>query len=117
MTNAVGGNQAMSHDIEAQVRRVLQRIDHEITETNRRKFDEHVGEVHHADFLRLAEAVATLRVEYLKTMLTADGAGTLQDHAAWAKKLQAHRLAYSEAMSGFNELRHALERGYFTLLD
>lgn len=105
----------MNNDLEAQVRRTLQRFEHDITETNRRHFEANVGSVQHADFLRVAEVIAELRAQYIKAVLKVSAEAPLAEQAGWAKTLHAYRLAYEESLAGFNELRHALERGYFTI--
>ena len=105
----------MSDNIEMQVRRMLQNIDHKIAKTNKRNIGEIVGEIREKDFLKLAEAISVCRAHYLKDVLQlVDG-----DDNSMLKQLSAdalkHKVLYQGAMEGFGALRHALERGYFVL--
>ena len=105
----------MSDEHEMQVRRLMQQLEHQFVEINKRNISEIAGDIKEEDFTRLAQAISICRANYLKEVLqmanTDDGSlcGRL------SKQVRDHRLLYEEAMQGFAALRHALERGYVIL--
>ncbi|MCP5143118.1 MAG: hypothetical protein H6980_12290 [Gammaproteobacteria bacterium] len=107
----------MNEELEVQIRRVLQHFDHAVAETNRERFAEHIGDVKREDFARVASVIAELRARYMKVVLDAPSPENMDHLGEWAGKVHKYRLAYTEVMSGFTELRHALERGYFSIVD
>jgi len=106
----------MSDEIDAKVRRLMQQLEHQFIEINKRNISEIAGEIREKDFIKLAEAISITRANYLKEVLQManNEDGTLS--ARLSEQVNKQRLLYEEAMQGFDALRHALERGYFVLL-
>ena len=107
----------MSDETEIKVRRMLQALEHQIVEINKRNIGEIAGEIDAAQFLKLAEAISVCRARYLKAALAMvvehDGGTRIEVDDT----LIEERRTYHEALRGFNALRHALTRGYFLLSD
>ncbi len=105
----------MSDETEIKVRRMLQALEHQIVEINKRNIREIAGDIDAAQILQLAEAISVCRARYLKAALAMvvhhDGEIRIEVGA----DLIEERRAYHEALRGFNALRHALTRGYFVL--
>ena len=107
----------MSDETELKVRRMLQALEHQIVETNKRNIGEIAGEIDAAQFLRLAEAISVCRARYLKAALAMVGDDDGETRIEIDDALIDARRTYHEALRGFNALRHALTRGYFVLAD
>lgn len=105
----------MSGEIELQVRRLLQQLEHQFVEINKRNIGEIVGEITQSDFSKLAEAISLCRANYLKEVLQMAGTDDGSLSKRLSEQVRDQRLLYEEAMEGFAALRHALERGYFNL--
>ena len=106
-----------NNDLELQVRRMLQQFEHQVVEMNKRNIDQITGTVKQQDFVQLAESISVLRAQYLRSVLQLAHTASDSVNDASCLEMRNHRLAYNEAMEGFNELKHALERGYFSLTD
>ncbi|MGB1110066.1 MAG: hypothetical protein ACPG4N_06905 [Gammaproteobacteria bacterium] len=107
----------MSDTLEIQVRRVLHELDQNIVEVNSAHIENSVGKVSKADFVHLADTIAELRAQYLKTVMETARASTAELDEACRQTLARQREVYREALEGYMELKHALERGYFRLAD
>jgi len=107
----------MNDDLELQVRRMLQQFEHHVVEMNKRNISAIAGEVKQEDFLKMAESISVLRAQYLKVVLQIAHSSSADLNHKLCKQLKIHRQAYNEAMEGFGSLKHALERGYFSMSD
>lgn len=105
----------MSDETEIKVRRMLQALEHQIVEINKRNIREIAGEIDAAQFLRFAEAIAVSRAQYLKAALAMVVERDGETRIEVGGDLVDKRRDYHEALRGFNALRHALTRGYFIL--
>jgi len=107
----------MSADAEIQIRRMMQRFDHQISEMNSASITDIAGDIKMSDFLELAKSISILRARYLKDVLAIAHA----DEAHLTNKLcfevKDARIAYEEAIESFDQLKHALSRGYFNLIE
>jgi hypothetical protein len=105
----------MNDDIDIKVRRLMQQLEHQFVEINKRNINEIAGEITEQDFMKLADAISICRANYLKEVLQManNEDGTLS--ARLSQQVRDQRLLYEEAMQGFDALRHALGRGYFHL--
>ena len=105
----------MSDEIDAKVRRLMQQLEHQFIEINKRNISEIAGEIREKDFIKLAEAISITRANYLKEVLQMANTddGSLCERLS--SQVRNQRLLYDEAMQGFAALRHALERGYIVL--
>lgn len=106
----------MSDEAEIKVRRLMQQLEHRFIEINKRNIGDIAGEIREKDFMKLAEVISVCRANYLKEVLQMANSedGTLS--ARLSEQVHKQRLLYEEAMQGFDALRHALERGYFSLV-
>ncbi len=107
----------MSDETEIRVRRMLQALEHQIVEINKRNIRDIAGEIDAAQFLEFAEAISVCRARYLKAALGMVVAHGGEIRIEVSDDLIAARRAYHEALRGFNALKHALTRGYFVLGD
>ena len=103
----------MSEEREIQVRRMLQGFEHKIIEINKRNIREIAGEIGEEDFLLLADAISVCRANYLKEVLGMAKSSGGKPTIEISQRLLEKRDAYQQAMHGFDELKRALERGYF----
>ncbi len=107
----------MSGEREIEIRRMMQQFEHQISEMNSKEISERAGDIKKSDFLHLAKAISILRAEYLKGVLHIARADedilTLQ----LCLDSRKSRIAYEEAKESFEQLKHALQRGYFNLVD
>ena len=92
--------------------RLWQEFEQSIRELNRRYIRAATGGVRKEHFLRAAENVARLRARYLNAVLRLEAALEAPP-APELEKVRQLRLAFEEALQGFEALRHAHERGYF----
>jgi len=106
---------SMSDDNELQVRRLMQRLEHQFVKINKRNISDIAGDITEQDFNKLAEAISLCRANYLKEVLQMANTddGSLCERLS--DQVRNQRVLYEEAMQGFAALRHALERGYFVL--
>ena len=105
----------MNDDIDIKIRRLMQQLEYQFVEINKRNINEIAGEITERDFTKLAEAISICRANYLKEVLQIanNEDGTLC--ARLSQQVRDRRLLYEEALQGFDALRHALGRGYFRL--
>ena len=94
--------------------RLWQEFEQSIRELNQRYIRAATGGVRKEHLLRAAENVARLRAGYLNAVLRLEGAVETPPIPE-LEKLGHLRHAYEEALHGFEALRHAHERGYYTL--
>lgn len=94
--------------------RLSQEFEQAILEVNRRHIRAATGGVRKEHFMRAADNVARLRASYLSAVLRLEAAAE-PPPAAELQRVRELRLAYEEALQGFDALRHALKRGYFDL--
>jgi hypothetical protein len=92
--------------------RLWQEFEQSIRELNQRYIRAATGGVRKEHLLRAAENVARLRAGYLQEVLRL-GAAAEAPPAPEIEKVKRLRLAFEEALQGFEALRHAHERGYF----
>lgn len=98
------------------IRRLQHRIEHEIRQINHDTIGQVTGPITVADYKAVAHMVSNLRARYLKAAIDLGKAHT--DTAlslAHTDELRELRIAYQEALQGFEALEHALRRGYVTL--
>lgn len=107
----------MSGEKEIEIRRMMQQFEHQISVMNSQQITERAGDISQADFLKLAKAISILRAKYLKGVLNL--ARTEEDKLTTKLCLETRkaRIAYEEAVESFGQLKHALQRGYFNLVD
>ncbi|MGB1879475.1 MAG: hypothetical protein ACPHTD_02050 [Gammaproteobacteria bacterium] len=87
-----------------------------ITRINNEQISAVTGTITWQSFVDVATMVASLRAHYLKTVLeVGEGYDGRSIDTASASELKRLREAYTEVMSGFSALEHALERGYIEL--
>lgn len=107
----------MNDELDSKVRRLMQQLEHQFVEINKRNINEIVGEIAEKDFIKLAEAISVCRANYLKAVLQMANSEDAVPSTRLSDQVLKQRLLYEEAMQGFDALRHALERGYFHLAD
>jgi len=107
----------MSGEKEIAIKRMMQKFDHEIGELNSSAITELAGDIRQSDFLHLAKAVAVIRAKYLKQVLAIARAEEDQLSFNLCLETRKMRIAYEEVIESFDQLKHALERGYFNLVD
>ncbi len=107
----------MSAEKEIEIKRMMQQFDHEISELNSTAITDLAGDIRKSDFLNLAKAVSIIRAKYLKQVLVI--ARTEDEQLSFNLCLETRkmRIAYEEVIESFDQLKHALERGYFNLVD
>lgn len=101
---------------DVEIRRLSNELEHLIKAINSAHISEEIGDVSKESFTRVAESVSLIRARYLKQVIEMQkltGSGKLESELF--SRLRSHRLAYEEALEGFNALYHALEKGYFKL--
>ena len=102
---------------EIEIRRLMQQFEHQITQMNSTAITEIAGDIKKSDFLKLARAIAILRATYLKHLLQMARAAESELDTRLSEEAKQWRNAYLEAIEGFDQLKHALQRGYFNLVD
>ena len=107
----------MSGEKEIEVRRMMQQFSHQISEMNSNYITEIAGDISKSDFLALARSVSILRAKYLKDVLQLAHANEDQLTVELCHDVRGAREAYLEAIESFDQLKHALQRGYFNLVD
>jgi hypothetical protein len=107
----------MSGEKEIEIKRMMQQFEHEISELNSTAISELAGDISKSDFLQLAKAVSIIRAKYLKQVL--EIARVKEDELSFNLCLETRkkRIAYEEVIESFDQLKHALERGYFNLVE
>lgn len=107
----------MSGEKEIQIKRMMQQFDHEISELNSTAISEIAGDIHKSDFLQLARAVSIIRAKYLKQVMAIARAEDASLSFQLCLETRKKRIAYEEVIESFDQLKHALERGYFNLVE
>lgn len=107
----------MSDEKEIQIRRMMQQFDHQISDMNSSAITDIAGDIKKSDFLDLAQSISILRARYLNDVLQLAHADKNQLVNKLCDEVREARVAYEEAINGFGQLKHALQRGYFNLLD
>lgn len=107
----------MSGDNEIQIKRMMQSFEHQISEMNSTAISEIAGDIKKTDFLELAKSISILRAQYLKQVLSTAKTEDNKLAAKLLKEVRVNRMAYEEAIESFEQLKHALQRGYFNLVD
>lgn len=107
----------MSGEQELEVKRMMQKFGHQISVMNSQQISDIAGDISQEDFLNLANAISILRAKYLKGVLQI--ARVEEDRLTINLCLETRkaRIAYEEALESFEQLKHALQRGYFNLVD
>ena len=107
----------MSGEKEIEIRRMMQQFEHQISSMNSQSITEIAGDIKKSDFLNLAKSISILRAKYLKNVLVmarADEADLTEELCEQTRKA---RVSYQEAIESFDQLKHALQRGYFNLIE
>jgi hypothetical protein len=107
----------MSGEKEIQIRRMMQQFEHQISEMNSASVREIAGDIRKTDFLDLAKSISVLRARYLKEILQMAHADDTDLTNSLCFEVRQTREAYEEAVESFEQLKHALQRGYFHLLE
>jgi len=107
----------MSGEREIEIRRMMQQFEHQISEMNSKEISERAGDIKKSDFLNLAKAISILRAEYLKGVLHISRVEEDELTLQLCMENRNSRIAYEEVMESFEQLKHALQRGYFNLVD
>ena len=102
------------HD-DLNIKRMFQEFEHSIKSINREKISEITGDVSKQAFIDVASTTARLRAHYLSKVIELESTDDIKP--ADISTLRGTRLMYEEALEGFSALQHALERGYFCLID
>ena len=107
----------MSGEKEIEIRRMMQQFEHQISEMNSTEITKRAGDIRKSDFLQLAKAISILRGNYLKDVLKI--ARCEEDKLTLQLCLETRkaRIAFEEVIESFDQLKHALQRGYFNLID
>jgi len=105
----------MSEEQEIAVRRMMQKFEHQISEMNSSAITDIAGDIREEDFLNLARSISILRAKYLKDVLAMARADDHKLDRKMCYEVRQARLAYEEAVESFDQLKHALQRGYFNL--
>ena len=105
-------------DGDATAEHLFAELDQAVTEANKQAVSAAAGQIGKTDMLRVAIAVSRFRANYLAAVLRLGKlTGTEMPSAAEFTDLQRKRIAYAEGLEGFGALRHALKRGYISLVD
>jgi hypothetical protein len=107
----------MAGENEIEIRRLMQQFEHQISLMNSSAISEIAGDIRKEDFLHLAQSIAVLRARYLKYVLQMAHADESSLDTQLCEEAKKWRNAYLEAIEGFDQLKHALQRGYFNLVD
>ncbi len=106
----------MSGEREIEIRRIMQSFEHEISEMNSSAISEIAGDIRKSDFIDLAKSISILRAHYLKEVLQLSHEQPEQLTSKLPNEVRQAREAYQEAIESFDQLKHALQRGYFNLV-
>jgi hypothetical protein len=105
-------------DGDASAEQLFAELDQAVTEANKQAISAAAGQISKTDMLRVAIAVSRFRANYLAAVLRLGKlTGTEMPSAADFTELQRKRSVYAEGLEGFGALRHALKRGYISLVD
>ncbi len=107
----------MSGENEIEIRRLMQQIQHELTELNSSTITQIAGDIKRSDFMDLARSISILRARYLKSVLDIAHADESHLTNKLCHDVSEARQAFEEAVTAFDQLKHALQRGYFNLID
>jgi hypothetical protein len=107
----------MAGEREIEIRRMMQFFEHQISEMNSTAISEIAGDIKKSDFLALAKSISVLRAKYLKDVLLIAHAREDELSYKLCDDVKQAREAYQEAIESFDQLKHALQRGYFNLID
>ncbi|MDJ0881971.1 MAG: hypothetical protein QNJ56_10010 [Gammaproteobacteria bacterium] len=107
----------MSGEREIEIRRMMQHFEHQIAEMNSKAVSEIAGDIRQSDFLNLAQSISILRAQYLKEVLLIAHADKAVLSHKICDQVKIARMAYEEAIKSFDHLKHALQRGYFNLIE
>lgn len=107
----------MSGEREIEIRRMMQQLEHQISEMNSREITKRAGDIRQSDFFNLAKAISILRAEYLKDVLHIARVDEDKLTLQICIENRKSRIAYEEVKESFKQLKHALQRGYFNLVD
>jgi hypothetical protein len=107
----------MSGESEIEIRRMMQQFEHEISEMNSAAITEIAGDIKRSDFLELAQSISVLRAKYLRDVLMFAHADKDNLTYKLCHEVKEAREAYQEAIESFDQLKHALQRGYFNLVE
>lgn len=106
----------MAGEKEIEIRRMMQNFEHQIAEMNSTAISEIAGDIKESDFLQLAQSISILRAKYLKEALMIAHADKDNLTHKLCEEVKSSRQAYEEAIKSFDQLKHALQRGYFNLI-
>ena len=100
-------------DDERHIRHFLAKTEASIRDANIAAISPLIPEVTEASVIQLAKTVASLRGRYLEAVfhMAENVEANVQSDAA-IEKVRHYRAVYEEARKGFEELTHAIERGY-----
>jgi hypothetical protein len=100
-------------DLLARQRHFLDQVEHAIRIANRKIIHKHVPKITRDDVLKLAMTVGEIRARYLQAALKlVDREEGVMPDAAEISRLAKARETFDEAVSAFEALRRAIERGY-----
>lgn len=111
----MAGNVSERQHDDLNIKRMFQEFEHSIKSINREKISEITGDVSRQAFIDVASTTARLRARYLAKVIELES--TEDINPGDISTLRGTRLMYEEALEGFSALQHALERGYFSLVD
>jgi hypothetical protein len=97
---------------ELAARRLFQKLEQLIRESNRKEISEHTGGVSEADLTKVAQLVSHLRADYLSFIFSICHS---EIDINQVNTLHRKRLIYEELLRGFGALRHAVSRGYISI--
>lgn len=107
-------NTSDDYSCELATRRLFQKLEQQIKESNRKEISEHTGGVSEADLTMVAQLVSHLRADYLSFMFSISRS---EIDINQVNTLHRKRLIYEELLRGFGALRHAVSRGYISIED
>ena len=107
----------MAGEREIEIRRMMQHFEHQIAEMNSEAISKIAGDIKQSDFLGLAQAISILRAQYLKDVMQIAHADKENLNHNICEQVKLSRIAYEEAVKSFDHLKHALQRGYFNLIE
>ena len=107
----------MAGEREIEIKRMMQHFEHQISEMNSAAISDIAGDIKKSDFLDLAQSISILRAKYLKQVLSIAHADKDSLTNTLCDQVKLSRQAYQEAIESFDQLKHALQRGYFNLVD
>lgn len=105
----------MANNDQDKIRRMLQEFEHKVIDINKQTIQQVVGEIGAEEFAELGKTIAVTRANYLKEVISLAKSDNASVNAGVNQSLLETRKNYEEAMAGFAALKHALERGYFSL--